>query len=212
VGQGRVPLGLILPSYNTRVKAFRGFLFRSASLLSLLLLLASLWAWFNSRLRATYYDTFSHWIEDGRLANSSRWIFASSDGAFGVYRARFHTDAYDYIRYYRRMMENELHGGARFTKKGKTRHGPPEPLGLPGLDGKGPFAWETWEITPGAARTTYHAASAPYWALSLVASVLPAAWIVRFQASRRIPPGHCRACGYDLRASPDRCPECGRTV
>jgi hypothetical protein len=50
----------------------------------------------------------------------------------------------------------------------------------------------------------------PHWLLAAVLAVLPAAWARRAwrrRGARR--PGHCRTCGYDLRASPDRCPECG---
>lgn len=50
----------------------------------------------------------------------------------------------------------------------------------------------------------------PHWMLAAAAGVLPAWWMIRRRRASRLRPGHCRRCGYDLRATPDRCPECGQ--
>ena len=50
----------------------------------------------------------------------------------------------------------------------------------------------------------------PFWALTLLFALYPTIFYSRkFRFARRKKRGLCIHCGYDLRASPDRCPECG---
>lgn len=55
--------------------------------------------------------------------------------------------------------------------------------------------------------------SLPHWFLVGLSALLPARWLVlKRRALRRQGAGLCENCGYDLRATPGRCPECGREV
>ncbi len=48
--------------------------------------------------------------------------------------------------------------------------------------------------------------------LALVASFPPLASVIRHAARRQVATGLCQSCGYDLRATQVRCPECGHAV
>ena len=73
--------------------------------------------------------------------------------------------------------------------------------------------WHTQTIGygyEGGGGVEQHRLFVPHWAVAAFLLVLPArrglGWLRSRRRARR---GDCRACGYDLRASPDRCPECG---
>jgi hypothetical protein len=64
-----------------------------------------------------------------------------------------------------------------------------------------------------AADVSGHRLEFPHWAL-LPPLAIPTvvAVVLAVRRRRRRSAGLCLTCGYDLRASPDRCPECGTAV
>ena len=71
------------------------------------------------------------------------------------------------------------------------------------------FAWYQLRNTRTGARSVISVT--PFWSLALVTAVPPLIWVTRRlrDRRRRAQAGLCPTCGYDLRATPDRCPECG---
>jgi hypothetical protein len=61
----------------------------------------------------------------------------------------------------------------------------------------GSFWWAFWQVV------------IPYPAILVPLAILLALAIRQIRLDRSRSPGLCSTCGYDLRATPDRCPECG---
>jgi hypothetical protein len=73
----------------------------------------------------------------------------------------------------------------------------------------GPFVSGT-SGPPFPERDTIYLFGVPLWFLALLATILPIRWVI--SARHRSIQGReslCPTCGYDLRATPARCPECG---
>jgi hypothetical protein len=75
------------------------------------------------------------------------------------------------------------------------------------------FGYEVWPILGsalGSSPGSRHTLTLPIWFIALLCLPLPLIAFRRWRKKRRIDrEGLCRVCGYDLRASVQRCPECG---
>ena len=182
--------------------------------LHMLVLLAAMTALFGftalAAISAASYTPFAIRFDKSKYRGPAYGLDASS-GHFEVrwgerYRSNFRSP-----------------GTAIFLFPAPRRLFPPTPTpNLPSRFSRLGFHWWTTQpdeaSSPSFWRIPYRV-GAPAWFVMLV-SVLSMILAVR-QISRsadhliapsRVLEGHCKGCGYDLRATPHRCPECGRVA
>jgi hypothetical protein len=197
--------------FNLAAKRTIAFLRLSVLFCSALLLLASVAGWARSRWVGDEWERQRAWLENGTVG-ISHCGFAHAGGEFIFY-----------------WFGETMHAG----KGGRLgpppvqwfhREHAPRPLRTSGnvigqktIMTSGQYGWQYYEAPNGFRGPPGYWFGArrlilPYWAVVLASAVAPTWWALdvrRRRAARRTAAGLCHSCGYDLRATPGRCPECG---
>jgi len=193
------------------------WVFNVATVVSALLFVATcvLWVrsyWVSDKLHwSRFYDGQPY---DGKIGWVDVWAVR---GRVGVYLNTNCAFLDDWPRRLRHEVESLDFAEA-------IEVGGPEPSGLfgggSGLFGGRPGLYHVyldraglayWRSDRDAAHQGHHGI-APVWFLAALTGVGPLvalSSVARRWRRGRKRPGLCTACGYDLRATPDRCPECG---
>ena len=171
-------------------------LFTAASVVSLLMCPAAIILWVRSYSVA---DDFQ------RIGSATVCAFTTSRGRVCVY-----FEPADYTAYGPRGWQRRSSDSPSDLKVDL----PENPLGIPDMGvyhvyvNTMGFGLYTFQVTIESARI--YRLIVPFWFIVVLLAILPL-WVFRRSRHRRLP-DLCSSCGYDLRATADRCAECGTPI
>jgi hypothetical protein len=169
--------------------------FNAATALSTLLFLASLTFWVRSYFCG---DLLRHIGPD--VIPTTSYLMTSTTGELS-------------LGWYTKTSRDPTSGGSRYPTGFSSEHWDSRayPLRWPSgttTNALG-FGGEHFRLPEGDDYTLV----VPYYAITIALFALPLIWLLRYWRRRKALAAHrCPACGYDLRATPNRCPECGRAT
>lgn len=203
VASASLPMVAIPRDINVQCRPVKRWLFNILAGLSLLILFGIVTLWTRSHWRE---DTVSYETAVGSDGRHRGGNLRSLDGQL---------ELEVWLRRYEFIIPSHAGGVSYFSCDERDSDAPsvgPTTLG---------FGFRKLErdaadaVVPTWSQTMWMVAG-PDWVLALVAAVLPATWLLRYRLLRRrrrhTALGLCLCCSYDLRASHDRCPECGTTI
>jgi hypothetical protein len=172
-------------------------LFTLAAALSAPLFVATCVLWVRSHVCRDYAFAWLPWPGD---AGRRRWLKADADSGGGQIDVSWKVWTAGERE---QLIQHNALGAADFYHRAfpdvpreYARSSPPMPWNAAG------FGWYSGP--------THASVWLPYWSAALLTAAPPAAWLAgRARRRRRVRAGRCLRCGYDLRATPERCPECG---
>jgi hypothetical protein len=184
-------------------------LFTIFSAFSLLLFLGICVLWGRSYWYVSYWDSHRYWNTDGRGHRDEFWAISYHGGLCYAHSLLWAEDDSAIL-----LFASSQHG-RRWDATGEKWKGHPAHNGFVHRTYAG-FGYERWDsVKAGDLKVTgtTWAIAVPYWGVAALFAGPPAGWLLVFRRARsagwRLRHMRCFRCGYDLRATPGRCPECG---
>lgn len=178
------------------------YLFAFCPMVSLVLFMAACAFWVRGHFRFEQVQVCLAW-QFPADKYKTRWLAVQSYSGmmrFGVVRNDFDLADPTWAERFRQQHRPGLtwHVDSEPNADGRYR------VATPGLLAEHDF------VASGARQDEYWNLQVPPWLVCLLFSLLPTLWLVHRRRARKArQAGLCSGCGYDLRASPERCPECG---